>query len=125
MHWWAQEQQKGWKTTENILWECYKNPSTNEEKSLSIQLPSSKNNPVLKSPTIKGSLHQCKYRGFTTQCKPQKQEDQNKIRQKHTNSLYSSGQIRQSTTCSIMIGKEEYREKQKNCSWSEEYNFIL
>ena len=72
--------------------------------------------------TIKRRFHQSKYRGFTTRCKPLVSLKNRKTRLeflfKSKKHLYSSGttsygQMRQRSTCSRMMGREE---KGRNCS---------
>ncbi len=63
-------------------------------------------------------LHQSEYRGFTTRCKPlvsSKQEGQIRVAKRHLKSLHRSGttsygQMRPRSTCTRLMGREEYGE---------------
>ncbi len=69
--------------------------------------------------TIKRRLHQSEYRGFTTRCKPLVSLKNRKARlefaKRHLKSLHSSGttsygQMRPRSTCTRVMGREEYGE---------------
>ncbi len=70
--------------------------------------------------TIKRRLHQSEYRGFTTRCKPLVSLKNRKARlefaKRHLKSLHSSGttsygQMRPRSTCTRVMGREEWRRK--------------
>ncbi len=120
---WAQQHQKTRKTTENNCGEWPKNSFPGEENTLHNSWPDQEHSPggrcmCVKS-TIKRRLHQSEYRGFTTRCKPLVSLKNRKARlefaKRHLKSLHSSGttsygQMRPRSTCTRVMGREEYGE---------------